>query len=213
MNTEMIALKVELAKEKSLNKSLTEEMEIMRARYEEEIESMMATIDMQTKIINELTEKCDTVEIINGTLNQSEGMIEFESDLLDSSWEMIDESIKDENVEMIVQLAGEVDNLTDKLTGASNELIDAKKRVEKLAVELEHEKEVKNEMLSVQADLARDILDLKVSHELDMGQARVQFIRQAKKNKKLRGKMEATKRGADDFIGTTKLLCEYDIIC
>ena len=213
MNTQIIALKVELAKEKSLNKSLTEEMEIIRARYEEEIESMMATIDMQTKIINELTEKCDTVEIINGTLNQSEGMIEFESDLLDSSWEMIDESVKDENVKMIVQLAGEVDNLTDKLNGASNKLIDAKKTVEKLAVELEHEKEVKDEMLSVQADLARDILDLKVAHELDMGQARVQFIRQAKKNKKLRGKMEATKRGADDFIGTTKLLCEYDIIC
>ena len=209
----MIALKVELAKEKSLNKSLTEEMEIMRARYEEEIESMMATIDMQTKIINELTEKCDTVEIINGTLNQSERMIDLESDLLDSSWEMIDESVKDENVKMIVQLAGEVDNLTDKLNGASNELIDAKKTVEKLAVELEHEKEVKDEMLSVQADLARDILDLKVTHELDMGQARVQLTRQTKKNKKLRGKMEATKRGADDFIGTTKMLCEYDIIC
>ena len=50
MNTQIIALKVELAKEKSMNKSLTEEIEKIRTQYEEEIESMMATIDMQTKI-------------------------------------------------------------------------------------------------------------------------------------------------------------------
>ena len=213
MNTQIITLKVELAKEKSLTESLTREIETMRARYEEEIESMMATIDMQTKIINELTEKCGAVESINTALDQSEGIVQLESDLLDSSWEMIDESVKDENVKMIVQLAGEVDNLTDKLDGASNELIETKKAVDELAAELEYEKEVKDEMLSVQADLARDILDLKVSHEHDMGQARVQLVRQAKKNKKLRSKLELTKLGADDFVATTKMLCEYDIIC
>ena len=213
MNTQVITLKVELAKEKSLTESLTREIETMRARYEEEIESMMATIDMQTKIINELTEKCGVVETINTALDQSEEIVQLESDLLDSSWEMIDESVKDENVKMIVQLAGEVDNLNDKLDGASNELIETKKTVDKLAAELEYEKEVKDEMLSVQADLARDILDLKVSHEHDMGQARVQLVRQAKKNKKLRSKLELTKVGADDFVATTKMLCEYDIIC
>ena len=213
MNTQIITLKVELAKEKSLTESLTREIETMRARYEEEIESMMATIDMQTKIINELTEKCGVVETINVALDQSEGIVQLESDLLDSSWEMIDESVKDENVKMIVQLAGEVDNLNDKLDGASNELIETQKTVDKLAAELEYEKEVKDEMLSVQADLARDILDLKVTHEHDMGQARVQLMRQAKKNKKLRSKLELTKVGADDFVATTKMLCEYDIIC
>ena len=213
MNTQIITFKIELAKEKSLTESLTREIETMRARYENEIESMMATIDMQTKIINELTEKCGVVETINTALDQSEEIVQLESDLLDSSWEMIDESVKDENVKMIVQLAGEVDNLNDKLDGASNELIETKKTVDKLAAELEYEKEVKDEMLSVQADLARDILDLKVSHEHDMGQARVQLVRQAKKNKKLRSKLELTKVGADDFVATTKMLCEYDIIC
>ena len=219
MNTQMITLKVELAKEKSLNKSLNEEMREIKIRHEEEIESMMLTIDMQTKIINELTNKCDAVTTMNNVLDNSTELVELESDMLDCSWEILDEceAVKNENVKMVVQLASEVDILSDKLSDASEELAKTKNNVDELKIQLKEEQVtadlVKEEMLSVQSDLARDILDLKVTHEMEMAKSNLQMKRQIKKNKTMKGKIMMVKRGADDFVCTTKMLCEYDIIC
>ena len=220
MNTQMITMKVELAKEKSLNKSLMEEMKEMKKCHATEIESMMMTIDMQTKIINELTNKCNAVTTMNNVLDSSTELVELESDMLNCSWEILDdseESVKNENVKMVVHLAGEVDVLSEKLSDASNELVKTKIFVDELETQLKEEQVtaelVKEELLSVQSDLARDILDLKVSHEMELAKSNLQMKRQIKKNQAIKGKVVMVKRGADNFVSTTKMLCEYDIIC
>ena len=220
MNTQMITMKVELAKEKSLNKSLMEEMKEMKICHATEIESMMMTIDMQTKIINELTNKCNAVTTMNNVLDNSTELVELESDMLNCSWEILDdseESVKNENVKMVVHLAGEVDVLSDKLSDASNELVKTKIFVDELETQLKEEQVtaelVKEELLSVQSDLARDILDLKVTHEMELAKSNLQMKRQIKKNQAIKGKVVMVKRGADNFVSTTKMLCEYDIIC
>ena len=220
INTQNITLKMELAKEKSINKSLKSELEATKRQYEEEIESMMSTIEMQSKIIKELTEKCDAIETLNEVLDQSAEVVELEADLnLDCSWEILDEaeSVKNENVKMVVQLATEVDILNEKLEHATTDLEAAKKNTDLLEAELRQEKAAsqaeKEEMISIQSDLARDILDLKVAHEYEIGLANVQIKRQVQKARKLKVKFDCLKRGADEFIGTSRVLCEYDIIC
>lgn len=220
INTQNITLKMELAKEKSINKSLKSELEATKRQYEEEIESMMSTIEMQSKIIKELSEKCDTIETLNEVLDQSAEIVELEADLnLDCSWEILDEAenVKSENVKMVVQLATEVDLLTERLENANIDLEDAKKSAKVLESELKQEKATsqaeKEEMISIQSDLARDILDLKVAHEHEIGQANVQIKRQVQKTRKLKVKFDSLKRGADEFIGTSRVFCEYDIIC
>ena len=118
---------------------------------------------------------------------------------------------------MVVQLATEVDVLNEKLEHATTDLEAAKKNADLLEAELRQEKATsqaeKEEMISIQSDLARDILDLKVAHEHEIGLANVQIKRQVQKARKLKVKFDCLKRGADEFIGTSRVLCEYDIIC
>ena len=214
INTEIINLKIALAKEKSVTRSLTEELQTQKERFEEEIKSMQQSVEMQTNIINELTEKCETMKHLNRALDNSVELIEAESDLNDSAWSIIDSnSCSDENLKIVVQLASEVDQLNDKIEETRIELNDSRKMITNIKMELQAEKVKNEDLIDVQSDLARDILDLKVSHELELGMANVQLKKHAKKTKSLKSKMHKLQRGADDFISTSIALHEYDIIC
>ena len=214
INTEIINLKIALAKEKSVTRSLTEELQTQKERFEEEIKSMQQTIEVQTKIINELTEKCETMKSMNQVLDSSVELSEAETDLNDSAWSIIESnSCSDENLKIVVQLASEVDQLNDKIDETRVELNDSRKIITNMKMELQAEKVRNEDLIDVQSDLARDIMDLKVAHEHELGMASVQLKKQVKKTKSLKSKMHKLQRGADDFIATSIALHEYDIIC
>lgn len=212
-DTEIINLKIALAKEKSVSFSLTEELEAQKTKYETEIATLQETLHVQNSIIEEMKAKCETMQTMNRVFNDSVELAESETDLNDSAWSLIESSVENENVKMVVQLASTVDELKDQVERSAEDLNKAHASVTALSSELKREQCKNSEMLDIQNDLARDILDLKVNHEHELGRANVQLRKQIKKTKSWKGKLQRLQMGADNFVATSLMLQEYDIIC
>ena len=212
-NTEIINLKIALSKEQSNSQYLCEELKTQKIKYEMEISTLQKTVCLQSNIIEEMKAKCETLEAMNRALNESVELAESETDLNDSAWSLIETSIENENVKMVIQLASAVDQLKDQINQAAGDLKVEQARVATLSNELKSEQGKNSEMLDIQNDLARDILDLKVNHEHELGHAKIQLRKQIKKTNKMGGKMQKLQRSAEDFVTTSVMLQEYDIIC
>ena len=213
---EIINLKIKLAKEKSTNKSLRDEITDLHKNHASEVQKLQETVEIQSAVISELSQKCETLELMNKSVEESRDQAELEADLVDSSWSIVDK-VSEENVKLIVKLACEVDQLKEKAESTYEQLETTKAQAEKLQLQLNSEKNQafreKQEMISIQSDLARDILDLKVHHEHELGLANVQIRKHMNKNKSLKTKLVRVRAGADNFIATNNLLRDYDVIC
>lgn len=213
---EIINLKIKLAKEKSTSKSLRDEINDLQRSHVTEVEKLQEIVNMQAAVISELSQKCQILESLNQSAEKSRDEAELETDLVDGSWSIVDKA-NDENVKLVVKLACEVDQLKEKAEETYEQLERAKCQTEELKLQLNteriHAMEEKQEMVSIQSDLARDILDLKVHHEHELGLANVQIRKHIIKNKSLKAKLVRVQSSADNFIATNNLLRDYDVIC
>ena len=169
---EMINMKIELAKQTSLNECLTEEIQKLKMTHQNEISVLQSTIDMQQKIISQLNER----DVLKSTCSEmSHDQLELSFD----GFEIIRSETEEKNEELVRLIAKttlELDEARIQFDETKNQL---KNEIKDMKKELENEIEahantaanlgaVNAELKSINEDLSRDILHLKVEHEMNL---------------------------------------------
>ena len=169
---EMINMKIELAKQTSLNESLTEEIQKLKMTHQNEVSVLQSTIDMQQNIISQLNER----DVLKSTCSEmSHDQLELSFD----GFEIIRSEAEEKNEELVRLIA----KTTLELAEAKIRFDETKNQLENeindIRKELENEIEahaniaanlgaVNAELKSINEDLSRDILHLKVEHEMNL---------------------------------------------
>ena len=94
----MINMKIELAKQTSLNESLTEEIQKLKMTHQNEISVLQSTIDMQQNIISQLNER----DVLKSTCSEmSHDQLELSFD----GFEIIRSEAEEKNEELVRLIA------------------------------------------------------------------------------------------------------------
>ena len=226
-------MKIELAKQTSINECLTEEIKILKAAHQKEISVLQNTIDMQQNIIAQLNER----DILKSTCSE---MSHDELELSFDGFEIIRSEAEEKNEELVRLIAKttlELDEVKIRFEETKMNLENEIKIIgEKLNNEIkEHAKTMANmgavndELKSINDDLSRDILHLKVEHEMNLYKCDQIIAVLQKKCKKLKNslalkdcELKTSKTNAEHTkieLQTCKadlekiLLQEYEVIC
>ena len=230
---EMINMKIVLAKQTSINECLTEEIKILKAAHQKEISVLQNTIDMQQNIIAQLNER----DILKSTCSE---MSHEELELSFDGFEIIRSEAEEKNEELVRLIAKttlELDEakiqFEETKTNLENEI---KIMGEKLNNEIKDHANtmanmgaVNDELKSINDDLSRDILHLKVEHEMNLYKCDQIIAVLQKKCKKLKNslalkdcELKTSKTNAENTkveLQTCKadlekiLLQDYEVIC
>ena len=230
---EMINMKIELAKQTSINECLTEEIQNLKAAHQKEISVLQNTIDMQQNIIAQLNER----DILKSTCSE---MSHDELELSFDGFEIIRSEAEEKNEELVRLIAKttlELDEVKIRFEETKMNLENEIKIMgEKLNNEIKDHANtmanmgaVNDELKSINDDLSRDILHLKVEHEMNLYKCDQIIAVLQKKCKKLKNslalkdcELKTSKTNAEHTkieLQTCKadlekiLLQEYEVIC
>ena len=210
----MINMKIELAKQTALNECLQEEIEQMKKLHCKEVSVLQDTIQMQQNIIDELNER-DV--ITSEKFDISEAELEVSLD----GFEIIQEESKEETEDLarlIARLSIEVEEIKAQLQQEKHSLEAEKSKTKRLEVEKKSTEEINGDLKTINEHLSRDILELKVEHEMTLYKLDMVISKLQKKVLKLK-KMNSKK---DIEISNFKfelekvnniILQDYEVIC
>ena len=210
----MINMKIELAKQTALNECLQEEIEQMKKLHCKEVSVLQDTIQMQQNIIDELNER-DV--ITSEKFDISEAELEVSLD----GFEIIQEESKEETEDLarlIARLSIEVEEIKAQLQQEKQSLEAEKSKTKVLEVEKKSTEEINGDLKTINEHLSRDILELKVEHEMTLYKLDMVISKLQKKVLKLK-KMNSKK---DIEISNSKfelekvnniILQDYEVIC
>ena len=210
----MINMKIELAKQTALNECLQEEIEQMKKLHCKEVSVLQDTIQMQQNIIDELNER-DV--ITSEKFDISEAELEVSLD----GFEIIQEESKEETEDLarlIARLSIEVEEIKAQLQKEKQSLEAEKSKTKVLEVEKKSTEEINGDLKTINEHLSRDILELKVEHEMTLYKLDMVISKLQKKVLKLK-KMNSKK---DIEISNSKfelekvnniILQDYEVIC
>ena len=210
----MINMKMKLAKQTGLNESLQEEIKQLKELHCKEISLLQDTIKMQQNIIDELHER-DVITAEKFDISETE----FEVSL--DGFEIIQEEAEEQTgdlARLIARLSLEVEEIKTQLQEEKESLKAEKSKSKALEVQKKTSEEVNEDLRIVNEDLSRDILELKVEHEMTLYKLDVVISTLQKKVLKL--KKSNSKK--DIQISNSKvelekvnsiILQDYEVIC
>ena len=210
----MINMKIELAKQTALNECLQEEIEQMKKLHCKEVSVLQDTIQMQQNIIDELNER-DVITSEKFDISETELEVSLDG------FEIIQEESKEETEDLarlIARLSIEVEEIKAQLQQEKQSLEAEKSKTKVLEVEKKSTEEINGDLKTINEHLSRDILELKVEHEMTLYKLDMVISKLQKKVLKLK-KMNSKK---DIEISNSKfelekvnniILQDYEVIC
>ena len=210
----MINMKIELAKQTALNECLQEEIEQMKKLHCKEVSVLQDTIQMQQNIIDELNER-DVITSEKFDISETELEVSLDG------FEIIQEESKEETEDLarlIARLSIEVEEIKAQLQQEKHSLEAEKSKTKRLEVEKKSTEEINEDLKTINEHLSRDILELKVEHEMTLYKLDMVISKLQKKVLKLK-KMNSKK---DIEISNSKfelekvnniILQDYEVIC
>ena len=230
---EFINMKIELAKQTSLNECLTEEIQNLKAAHQKEIAVLQNTIDMQQSIIAQLNER-DVLKSTCAELSQNELELSFDG------FEIIRSEAEEKNEELVRLIAKTTLELDEVKIRFEETKANLENEIRNMGQNLDNEIKdhantianmgaVNDELKSINDDLSRDILHLKVEHEMNLYKCDQIIAVLHKKCKKLKKslamkdcELKTSKTNAENTkieLQTCKadlekiLLQDYEVIC
>ena len=211
---EMINMKIELAKQTGLNEALQEEIEQLKEDHCKEICLLQDTIKMQQNIIDELQER-DVITAEKFDISETELEVSLDG------FEIIQEEAEEQTEDLarlIARLSLEVEEIKIQLQEEKESLEAEKSKSKALEVEKKSTEEVNEDLRIVNDHLSRDILELKVEHEMTL--YKLEMVISALQKKVLKLKKSNSKK--DIQISNSKvelekvnsiILQDYEVIC
>ena len=210
----MINMKIELAKQTGLNEALKAEIEQLKELYCKEICLLQDTIKMQQNIIDELHER-DVITAEKFDISETELEVSLDG------FEIIQEEAEEQTEDLarlIARLSLEVEEIKTQLQEEKVSLEAEKSKSKALEVEKKSAEEVNEDLRIVNDHLSRDILELKVEHEMTL--YKLELVISTLQKKVLKLKKSNSKK--DIQITNSKvelekvnsiILQEYEVIC
>ncbi|CAG5090115.1 Oidioi.mRNA.OKI2018_I69.PAR.g12467.t1.cds [Oikopleura dioica] len=148
ITTEVLQLKLALAKEQEKSKNLAQELNDVKKDLSNEIFLLQETIEMQRSVISEL-EKRSSLNSSASEIIMETSQVEshFEESLSEDIWEFCEstrvEGVENEGFKMVFALSQEVDELKDELVVNEEKLNDFRAEIATLTENLRSEKSQK----------------------------------------------------------------------
>ena len=210
----MINMKIELAKQTGLNEALKAEIEQLKELHCKEICLLQDTIKMQQNIIDELHER-DVITAEKFDISETELEVSLDG------FEIIQEEAEEQTEDLarlIARLSLEVEEIKTQLQEEKVSLEAEKSKSKALEVEKKSAEEVNEDLRIVNDHLSRDILELKVEHEMTL--YKLELVISTLQKKVLKLKKSNSKK--DIQITNSKvelekvnsiILQDYEVIC
>ena len=219
---ELARVKCDLAKEKSKNLSLTNELESITKSLTNEIRLLQDTIEAQANIISELHSRSSLADLTISVAESELEISESESDLSMEIWDFCESSkpnhVENESFKMVFELSQEVDELKENLAENSAELNSYRDEISQLEKSLNDEISCRNALVSENkklretADqLCEDILQIKLKQEEKMALLENEKTRSENLSRKL-DRVKTTLRRTNDYLSWLRILDQYVVI-
>ena len=211
---EMINMKIELAKQTGLNEALQEEIKQLKENHCKEICLLQETLKMQQNIIDEMQER-DVITAEKFDISETELEVSLDG------FEIIQEEAEEQTEDLarlIARLSLEVEEIKTQLQEEKESLEAEKSKSKALEIEKKSTEEVNKDLRIVNDHLSRDILELKVEHEMTL--YKLEMVISALQKKVLKLKKSNSKK--DIQISNSKvelekvnsiILQDYEVIC
>ena len=219
---ELARVKCDLAKERSKNQTLTQEIEDMQKSLNNEIRLLQETIEAQANIISELHSRSSLADLTISVAESELEISESESDLSTEIWDFCEQSkpnhVENESFKMVFELSQEVDELKENLAENSAQLETYREEILQLENSLSEEITARNQLscenqtLRETADrLCEDIMQIKMKQDEKMQMLEDEKTRSQNLSRKL-DRCKTNLRRTNDYLSWLRILDQYDVI-
>ena len=219
---ELARVKCDLAKERSKNQSLTQEIEDMQKSLNNEIRLLQETIEAQANIISELHSRSSLADLTISVAESELEISESESDLSMEVWDFCEKlkpnHVENESFKMVFELSQEVDELKENLAENSAQLETYREEILELENSLSEEITARNQLscenrtLRETADrLCEDIMQIKIKQEEKIQMLEDEKIRSQNLSRKL-DRCKTNLRRTNDYLSWLRILDQYVVI-
>lgn len=231
ITTEVLQLKLALAKEQEKSKNLAQELNDVKKDLSNEIFLLQETIEMQRSVISEL-EKRSSLNSSASEIIMETSQVEshFEESLSEDIWEFCEstrvEEVENEGFKMVFALSQEVDELKDELVVNEEKLNDFRAEIATLTENLRSEKSQKIALDRNNIRLISDNEEIKEENrqlrhtkstlESKLQRINIELASQKIKNETLAAKLEEctnSLKETKDHFKWLKILSQYVVIC
>ena len=209
---ELARVKCDLAKERSKNQSLTQEIEDMQKSLNNEIRLLQETIEAQANIISELHSRSSLADLTISVAESELEISESESDLSMEVWDFCEKSkpnhVENESFKMVFELSQEVDELKENLAENSAQLETYREEILELENSLSEEITARNQ-LSCENRTLRETADrlwqIKIKQDEKIQMLEDEKIRSQNLSRKL-DRCKTNLRRTNDYLSNCQVL-------